>query len=142
MIAELTREQPTTPNLSRDHYRQFVQAHETAVYTFCMYMLGDAQKAEATAEAAFVDSYPTDAHLHVLANAYRRLQHTPLPSTVAEGLPPLIEKLSSTDRALIALRYGCHLRPAELSIVTGIPINQIRQQLYRARLQMASQLAA
>jgi RNA polymerase sigma-70 factor (ECF subfamily) len=54
----------------------------------------------------------------------------------AEFLEAALAELPAQDRALVTLRYREELSEAEMSEVTGMPVNTIKTRLHRARARL------
>jgi DNA-directed RNA polymerase specialized sigma24 family protein len=127
-------------------FEQFVQAHETAVFTFCYRMLGDMAVAECAAAAVFQQVYPhfpVVSLLDVLAAAHRRCLALWQASRVYEGktevdaTQALFNNLPLPEREALALRYGCKLNFDEIAHVLETSCEAVRATLRQGRWRIA-----
>lgn len=137
-------ELPTHVNGSS--FQQFVQIHETAVYTFCYRMLSRAEAAETVAEKAFLDvcpQFPDVSLIDVLSAARCRcreqlLHGRPLRVTAVTDIQHLFNQLPVPEREVMALRYGCKLNFAEMSAILNSSCEDVRHDLQQGRWRAAN----
>jgi len=60
---------------------------------------------------------------------------------IAAALEAALDRLRPAYRLVIVLRYHEELSHEEIADITGLPIGTVKSHLYRARVQMAAQLA-
>ncbi len=127
-------------------FEQFVQAHETAVFTFCYRMLADTTAADCVAAMAFQHVYPhfpAVSVLDVLAAAHRRCLAQWPASQVHEGKTAvdaaqiLFNNLPLLDRGALALRYACKLSFDEIAYVLNISCEAVHAALRQGQWRIA-----
>jgi len=122
-------------------FRQFVLAHEAAVFTYCFRMLGDAERADMAAQTAFLDIYPhfpAVSLVIVLAAAHRRYQELlgdggPVRETAVDNVQHLFKHLPVPEREVVALWYGCRLSLTEIAVVLETSCAVVRLRLQQGR---------
>ncbi|MCB8985868.1 MAG: hypothetical protein H6659_18715 [Ardenticatenaceae bacterium] len=127
-------------------FRQFVEMHETAVFTFCYRLLGSAAVAEDVAEAAFEEVYarfPAVSLVDVLAAARRRCRQRRRerwagPETAVADIQCLFNGLTVSECEVMALRYGCRLNFEEIATVLGLSAEDVRATLRQGRWRVAN----
>ena len=132
--------------VSQDEAAAFVEAHEKAVYTFCLRMLGEPECAEALAQEVLLQAYleqPGHNVQEVLQLAYRlcqdALQERPYPTlTNGYDMHALLGQLPLAERAAMILRHCLHLSGPESAQILGHSHDAIRQMVRQARYRMAT----
>lgn len=128
-------------------FREFVQVYETAVFTFCYRLLGDAATAECVAAAAFQEihaHFPAVSLVDVLAAARRCClvqQQTGRvcgANTAVNDIQYLFDQLPMSEREVMALRYGCKLNFAEMAAVLNTSCETVRAALRQGRWHVAN----
>lgn len=127
-------------------FRQFIEAHETAVFTFCFRMLGRTETAEAVAETAFLDicpCFPTISLVDVLAAAANRCREQlrcsePMRETAVNDIQYLFNQLPIPEREVMALRYGCQLNFTEIAAILNSSGESVRNTLRQGRWRTAN----
>jgi DNA-directed RNA polymerase specialized sigma24 family protein len=121
-------------------FQQFVKAQETAVYTFCFRLLGNACLAEQAAQTAFLDvcsRFPDISLADVLIAARRRCgeqsqcQDKGLRATTDNQY--LFYNLTLPEREVLALYYGCQLCVADMATILNCSVGAVRANLLQAR---------
>ena len=130
-----------------ESFREFVQVYETAVFTFCYRLLGDAATAECVAAAAFQEihaRFPAVSLVDVLGAARRcclkqrqtgRVCGT---DTAVTDIQYLFDQLPMPEREVMALRYGCKLDFAEMAAVLNTTCEAVRAALRQGRWRVAN----
>jgi DNA-directed RNA polymerase specialized sigma24 family protein len=138
----------------------YVAAHQDIVYTFCCRLLGQGQRAQDMAQKVFVKAW-SPAHqgttreetLRLLAIAYRTagksdrngrlmpwIRNRRHQSLVGDGpatpAQELLSTLPTADRCLVILRYCCGLTAEEVSIVSGLPLDEVKSRICAARREL------
>jgi len=122
-------------------FQQFVEVHETAVFTFCFRMLGSGRKAESVAETAFLDTcprFPAVSLVDVLAAAAIRCRQQlrssgPLRETAVNDIQHLFNQLPVPEREVMTLRYSCKLNFAEIATILNTSGEAVRSALRQGR---------
>ena len=127
-------------------FEQFVQMHETAVFTFCFRMLGDMAVADCVAAAAFQHVYPhfpAVSLLDVLTAARPRclaqwqVSRNYEGKTAVDTIQILFNNLPLPEREALALRYGCKLNFDEIAHVLETSCEAVRAILRQGRWRIA-----
>lgn len=122
-------------------FQQFVQLHETAVYTFCYRMLGSRHPAESAAECAFLDTcprFPAVSLVDVLTAAVLRCREQLRGrglwgETAVNDVQHVFNQLPVPEREVMALRYGCQLNFTEIASILNTSGEGVRDALRQAR---------
>ncbi|MCA9974057.1 MAG: sigma-70 family RNA polymerase sigma factor [Anaerolineales bacterium] len=131
-------------NVHQEAQRQFIDGHETAVYTFCHRMIGDPALAETLAQAALVQAWHSCPHgdqpavLGVAWRLCREMAERPYPADSGYGIAPLLAQLPPTERAATILRHCLHLSDAASAAVLRLPPSTIHHTVRQARTRMAA----
>ncbi|MBK8987290.1 MAG: sigma-70 family RNA polymerase sigma factor [Chloroflexi bacterium] len=126
-------------------FSQFVQMHETAVFTFCYRILANGRVAEMVAETAFLDAsahFPDVSLINVLATARRRCRDQLqrggfVTETAVADIQSLFNNLPLPEREALALRYGCKLNFDEIAHVLETSCAVVRATLRQGRWRIA-----
>lgn len=143
--AILTKGAPPVDCILAD-FQQFVQRHETAVFTFCYRMLGNTVMADCVAATAFQNVYahfPTVSLVDVLVVARRYCRHQLqngklVEETAVADIQRLFNQLEVYEREAVALRYGCKLNFDEIARILGTTCEAVRATLQQGRWHIAN----
>jgi DNA-directed RNA polymerase specialized sigma24 family protein len=134
----------------------YIASYGQLVYMFCYRSLSDSQCAQDMTQEVLTRGWlggsavaKTDERLRLLALAYHCCLHVSQPERPATSnrcdvvdVQCLLSALPAETRCLFILQACCALTLEEIVTVTGLPVEQIKAHLIRARRVLAAKLAS